>query len=97
VRKVHVAAPLFDYVQAIVAHTRQAPDFVSGLSPRSGLNLLHAARAWAFIEGRGFVIPEDVQSVLPGVAAHRLQWSSTRRPADSEEAGQRLLAQVPVP
>ena len=45
VRKIHVAGPLLDYVQAIVAHTRQAPDFVSGLSPRSGLNLLQAARA----------------------------------------------------
>jgi len=97
VRQVHVAGPLLDYVQAIVTHTRQAPDFVTGLSPRSGLNLLHAARAWAFIDGRGFVIPEDVQAVLPGVASHRLQWSSTRRPGDSEEAAQRLLAQVPVP
>jgi len=97
VRKIHVAGPLLDYVQAIVAHTRQAQDFVGGLSPRCGLNLLHAARAWAFIEGRDFAIPEDVQAVLPGVAAHRLQWHSTRRPADSEEAGQRLLAQVPVP
>jgi MoxR-like ATPase len=97
VRAVHVAGPLLDYVQAIIAHTRQSPDFVSGLSPRSGLNLLQAARAWAFLEARGFVIPEDVQAVLPGVAAHRLQWSSTRRPGDSEEAGQRLLAQVPVP
>jgi MoxR-like ATPase len=97
VRQVHVAGALLDYVQAIVTHTRQAPDFLSGLSPRSGLNLLQAARAWAFIEGRGFVIPEDVQAVLPGVAAHRLQWSSTRRPADSLEAAQRLLAQVPVP
>jgi hypothetical protein len=38
-----------------------------------------------------------VQAVLPGVASHRLQWSSTRRPGDSEEAGERLLAQVPVP
>jgi MoxR-like ATPase len=97
VRKVHVAGPLLDYVQAIVAHTRQSPDLVSGLSPRSGLNLLHAARAWAFIEGRSFVIPEDVQAVLPGVAAHRLQWSATRRPSDSEEAAQRLLTQIPVP
>jgi MoxR-like ATPase len=97
VRSIHVAGALLDYVQAIVAHTRQAPDFVSGLSPRSGLNLLQAARAWAFIEGRDFVIPEDVQAVLPGVAAHRLQWQSARRPADSEEAGQRLLSQVPVP
>jgi MoxR-like ATPase len=97
VRAVHVAGPLLDYVQAITAHTRQSPDFVSGLSPRSGLNLLQAARAWAFLEGRNFVIPEDVQAVLPGVASHRLQWSSTRRPGDSEEAGERLLAQVPVP
>jgi MoxR-like ATPase len=97
VRAVHVAGPLLDYVQAIIAHTRQAPDFVAGLSPRSGLNLLQAARAWAFIGGRSFVIPEDVQVVLHAVAAHRLQWTSARRPGDSEEAAQRLLKQVAVP
>ena len=94
-RAVHVAPALLDYVQAIVAHTRRSPDYAAGLSPRAALGLLHAARAWALLEGRDSVIPEDVQAVLPGVAAHRL------RPAHDEarrvDVGAQLLAAVPVP
>jgi len=53
--------------------TRESARYVHGLSPRAGLSLLAAARAWALLDGRSAVIPEDVQAVLPGVAAHRLQ------------------------
>ena len=69
VRAVYASPALYDYLQAIIAHTRQSPEFASGLSPRSGLNLLQAARAWAFLDGRDFVMPEDLQSVLPSVVA----------------------------
>ena len=69
---VHAAPALFDYVQALLAATRHDPRFEHGLSPRAGLALLAAARAWAFIAGRSMVLPEDVQAVLPSVAAHRL-------------------------
>jgi MoxR-like ATPase len=71
-RKVHVAPALIDYVQALVEYTRRSPDYVNGLSPRAALALIACARAWALIEGRDRVIPEDVQAVLPGVAVHRL-------------------------
>jgi MoxR-like ATPase len=94
-QRVHVAPALLDYVQAIVEHTRRSPDYVAGLSPRAALALVHSARAWALLEGRDKVIPEDVQAVLPGVAAHRL------RPAHDAErrvdVGAQLLAAVPVP
>jgi MoxR-like ATPase len=83
-------------VQALISYTRQSPDFATGLSPRSALNLLHAARAWAFLEGRQFVIPEDVQAVLSSVVAHRLQSAAGRRVGDAEEAAAKLLGQVPV-
>ncbi|HEY7758064.1 MAG TPA: MoxR family ATPase [Burkholderiales bacterium] len=96
VRQVHVSAALLDYVQALISYTRQSPDFTTGLSPRSALNLLHAARAWAFLEGRQFVIPEDVQAVLSSVVAHRLQSAAGRRLGDAEEAAAKLLGQVPV-
>jgi MoxR-like ATPase len=72
VKQVHAAPALFDYIQAIVEHTRRSPEFVTGLSPRAALALTASARAWALIEGRDHVIPEDVQAVLPGVATHRL-------------------------
>ena len=70
---VHAAPALLDYVQALLEATRHDPRFEHGLSPRAGLALLAAARAWAFIAGRSMVLPEDVQAVLPSVAAHRLR------------------------
>ena len=95
VQAVHVAPALLDYVQAIVEHTRRSPDFTAGLSPRAALALVHSARAWALIEGRDKVIPEDVQAVLPGVATHRLRpaHDATRR----VDIGALLLAAVPIP
>ncbi len=95
VQRVHVAPALLDYVQAIVEHTRRSPEFAAGLSPRAALALLHSARAWALIEGRDKVIPEDVQAVLPGVAAHRLRPAHdvTRR----IDVGALLVAAVPIP
>jgi MoxR-like ATPase len=94
-QRVHVAPALLDYVQAIVDYTRRAPDFAAGLSPRAALALLHSARAWALIEGRDKVIPEDVQAVLPGVAGHRLRPAhDTARHID---VGAMLLSAVPIP
>ena len=93
--RVHVAPALLDYVQAIIEHTRRSADYVAGLSPRAALALVHAARAWAYIVGRDKVIPEDVQAVLPGVAAHRLHPAhDTNRRID---VGAQLLAAVPIP
>jgi MoxR-like ATPase len=95
VQKIHVAPALLDYVQAIVEHTRRSPDYLTGLSPRAALALLHCSRAWALLEGRDKVIPEDVQAIVPGVATHRL------RPAHDSgrrvDVGAQLLAAVPIP
>jgi len=95
VQHIHVAAALLDYVQALVDHTRRSPDYIAGLSPRAALALVHSARAWALLEGRDKVLPEDVQAILPGVAAHRL------RPAHDSarriDVGAQLLAAVPIP
>ena len=94
-RKIHIAPALLDYVQAIVEHTRRSPHYVTGLSPRAALALVHTARAWALLEGRDKVIPEDVQAILPGVAVHRLHpaHESTRR----VDVGAQLLSAVPIP
>jgi MoxR-like ATPase len=75
---VHVAPALLDYLQALLAATRgnvgSGADAGArrGLSPRAGLLLLAAARAWALLSGRPMVLPEDVQAVFPSVAGHRL-------------------------
>jgi MoxR-like ATPase len=96
VRAVFASPALYDYLQAIISHTRQSPDLVTGLSPRGGLNLLHAARAWALLEGRAHVLPEDLQAVLPSVVGHRLQ-TAEQQPRARDELARRLLAEVPVP
>ncbi|GAB3036516.1 MoxR family ATPase [Oleiagrimonas citrea] len=63
---------LLDYLQRLLAASRQHDDIRVGLSPRAGLALLAGARAWALMEGRGYVIPEDLQALFVPVAAHRL-------------------------
>jgi MoxR-like ATPase len=63
---------LLDYLQAIINFTRQTENYHCGLSPRAGLALLNAAKAWALMAGRDAVVPEDVQAVLPAVAGHRI-------------------------
>jgi MoxR-like ATPase len=73
VTKVRVSNALLDYLQNILDYSRSAPQFEAGLSPRAGLALKQCAQAWAMMDGRDYVIPEDVQAVLPGVAGHRLR------------------------
>lgn len=93
VSKVHASADLIDYVQRLLAHSRDSGLFVVGLSPRAGLGLLRAARAWALLGGRDYVSPEDVQVVLGPVTAHRLQASAG---GTSTASTQQLLEAVPV-
>ncbi len=72
ITQLHVSEALIDYVQRLIAHTRNPQHYAHGLSPRAALGLLAAARAWAWLDGRDHVIPEDIQTVLPPVAGHRL-------------------------
>jgi MoxR-like ATPase len=97
VKAVHVAPPLLDYIQALVEHTRRSPEYTTGLSPRAALALLHSSRAWALLEGRDKVIPEDVQAVLPGVAGHRLRPVHDGMRVSSVEKADGLIAAVPIP
>lgn len=71
--QVHLSSSVVDYIQRLVQHTRDSGDFVTGLSPRGALALLRASQAWALIEGRDHVIPEDVQAVVPSVVEHRVR------------------------
>jgi MoxR-like ATPase len=97
-RAVHAAPALIDYVQLLAAHTRSAPDWQAGLSPRAALGLLAAARAWALLEGRDHVLPEDVQAVLPGVVGHRLYPADDEgRKVGADVTAARLIEAVPLP
>ena len=72
VSQVHASENLLDYLQRLVAYTRQSAEFEVGLSPRGALALLDCAKTWAVMHNREHVVPEDVQLVLPAVAGHRL-------------------------
>jgi len=97
VKQVFVSPALLDYVQAILRHTRESARYVHGLSPRAGLSLLAAARAWALLDGRSAVIPEDVQAVLPGVATHRLQSVQDVQISDGDRLARELIEAVAIP
>lgn len=92
VQEVHVAPALLDYVQALVAYTRRPQGFKQGLSPRAAIGLLRAARAWAMLEGRDAVLPDDVRAVLDAVVEHRI---GPRQ--DGARASTLLLEAVAIP
>ncbi|TBR39182.1 MULTISPECIES: AAA family ATPase [Dyella] len=84
---------LLDYLQALLQASRRHPDIRVGLSPRAGLALLSAARAWAMLSGRQHVLPEDIQALFVGLAGHRLV---PARGGDGDSLARQLLADVAV-
>ena len=97
-RKVKVSEDLIHYIRNLVKTTRERPDIEAGVSPRGTLALLHSAQSMAFLEGRSYVVPEDITRLADPVCAHRLVL--TRHIGRS--AGQRvvmndILRTVPVP
>lgn len=95
VSDVHVSEALLDYLQAILEHSRQSPHYRVGLSPRAGLTILRCARAWALMHGRQFLVPEDVQTILPGVVGHRL--ASLTEQQGTQDLVCRLIDEVAIP
>ncbi|MGK2236782.1 MAG: MoxR-like ATPase [Pseudomonadota bacterium] len=72
ISQITLSSPVIDYIIELVNYTRTSNAFASSLSPRASMALAKAARSWAFIDGRDFVMPEDVQSVFASVCQHRL-------------------------
>jgi MoxR-like ATPase len=93
VQTVTASSALLDYLQALLTASRRHPDIRVGLSPRAGLSLLAAARAWAMLSDRGHVLPEDIQALFVPLAAHRLVAS---RGASGETLARTLLSEVAV-
>jgi MoxR-like ATPase len=96
VDKIHCSEPLLDYVQALILATRNPGLFVYGISPRAGLAIVQASKAWALMDGRGHAEPGDVQAVFGVIADHRLT------PAEQHSRPTRdllidLLDQTPIP
>ncbi len=97
VAKIHVSPALLDYLQAILRHTRESAQYVHGLSPRAGIAMLAASRAWALLQGRSAVLPEDVQAVLPGVVGHRLQGTRDNSLTRGDKLAMELIEAVKIP
>ena len=95
-QKVHVSHALLDYVQALLAGTRNSRWFETGLSPRAGIAMLHCSKAYAFLEGRDFAIPEDVKAIFPSLARHRMTVPHGMETSVREQISD-LLNQVAIP
>ena len=90
---VTASEPLIAYIQRIILYTRDNAPYGHGLSPRGGLALLKASKAWALIDGRHSVLPDDVQAVLPSVVEHRLGASSS---AMNQSASNKIMQAVDI-
>ena len=95
-KEVKVSEALLDYVQRITAYTRETAEFTHGLSPRGAMALLSCAKSWAFMDDRVYVVPEDIQAVLPSVAEHRLREAADFSEHSGTNFAARLLANVDV-
>jgi MoxR-like ATPase len=96
---VTVSDPVIAYVAAIVRRTRELPAVALGASPRAGVHLLAVARAWACLNGRTYVVPDDVAALVTPVLHHRLILTPEAEldRFTSDQALQTVLATVPVP
>lgn len=94
VRKVKASKLLLSYIADLLQATRNREE-AFGLSPRAGLDLIEAARGWAWLEGRDYLIPDDVQAVFPFVAAHRMYSHHSLNVGQEQHRAQEILRQVP--
>jgi len=96
VDQVSAAEPVVDYLQRLIQFTRTSEVFEYGLSPRAGLAILQSAKAISLLDGRAFVIPEDIQVVFPAVANHRLQGAGRGHDSGSRVLIDKVLDSVDV-
>ncbi|WP_100639668.1 AAA family ATPase [Marinobacter salexigens] len=93
VTRVTASPALLDYIQRLLDQSRRMPGLLYGLSPRAGLGLLRATKAWALMQGRQHALPDDIQAVFPSIAEHRLEQGESGK---SAERVRQLLASVSV-
>jgi MoxR-like ATPase len=95
-RSLHVSDPVLDYIQALVAATRQHAAARAGLSPRAALALIQTARAHALVLQQDFCLPDNVRAVFPALAGHRLQ-PVAEATLDGDQIALEILESTPVP
>ena len=96
---VHVAEPIYAYIANLAQATRAHAAVQLGVSPRGALAVCRMAKAYAFVNGRDYVVPEDVEAIFPDVAAHRLMLNAKARmmELDAGQITQEILKQVAMP
>jgi MoxR-like ATPase len=99
VRQVHTADAIKGYAVDLAAATRRSPEVRLGASPRAALHLLRASKAWAALEGRDYVVPDDLQFLLSHVLAHRLLITAEAHVAgrSAQDLLARILTSTPIP
>lgn len=97
VESIHVADAILDYLQDLLAFSRASGAYSQGLSPRAGLAVLNAARAWALLHGHVQVLPEDIQAILPSVIGHRLSFAHDKNDNDHLTPTHHLITHVAIP
>ena len=93
VTEVQAAPPFLDYLLALVQESRQSDLIPNPLSPRASRALLPAAKAWAFLDNRNYLLPDDLQAVFPSVAEHRMRSGPTRA-GSQQSLSRKLLTSV---
>jgi MoxR-like ATPase len=98
VRHVHCSKAVQRYIVDLANATRAHPNILLGMSPRAALALQRAARAWAVLHDRDFVVPDDVKALALSVIGHRMELRTARTPGRDHVAAVvgELLAKVPV-
>jgi len=99
IRNVYVDRTLNDYIVDIVAQTRRHPDVTLGSSPRGSLSLFRASQAWAFYNGRDYVLPDDIKKMVIPVLSHRiiLKQEAKLKKISAEEILNSIVSKINVP
>ena len=98
IKEIYVDQAVAEYIVRLVTATREHPDVYLGASPRGSLNLYRSSQALAALEGRDYVIPNDVKQLAVAVLAHRLiiKSQASLREIDPDSIVREILAQVPI-
>jgi MoxR-like ATPase len=99
IEAVTVEGSIFEYIVHVVGESRRSADVLLGASPRAAVHLLRAAKAAAAIDGRDYVTPDDVKSLVPAVLRHRLVLKAEAEieGLDADAVVRRILARLDVP
>lgn len=90
---IHVSPAIIDYLQTLLQQTRSSGRFVTGLSPRAGLQWLQAAKAWSYLNNRDAVLPEDIKELAPHTACHRLHCNDG---GDTQQEMKNLIDEIEI-